>query len=224
MTRMETFTDAAFAFAVSLLVLSNDPFESFSDLRDAMANAPAFAFSMCILLIFWIGHRTFSRRYGLEDAFTIAMSWMFVLVLLLYVFPLHFVGLTFYTWVLWQTTGVVVPNAPAFNAATDLHTLFAIYASGFSLLSLILAAMFSHAYRVSGRLGLNDLERHDTWGSICEWTVIGGCGALSLALALLLPPSILGIPGWAYMVLPIVMPLIGVRHERARRAIIARSS
>lgn len=223
MSRMETFTDAAFAFAVSLLVLSNDPFGSFEDLRDALMNAPAFVFSMGILMIFWVGHRTYSRRYGLDDGLTVGLSWMMVLVLLLYVFPLHFVGLTFYTWLLWQATGVIVPNAPSFNAARDLNELFAIYASGFTLLCLLLAGMFAHALRRADELELSELERHDTRGSIVEWSVVGGVGLLSFVLALALPPSALGIPGWVYMLLPVVMPIFGMRHGKRRRAIMARA-
>jgi hypothetical protein len=51
------------------------------------------------------------------------------------------------------------------------------------------------------------------------WLVQAGVGLLSVALALFTPPSAIGLPGWAYMLLAFLMPMLGVRSERRRLAL-----
>ncbi|MFW6078427.1 MAG: TMEM175 family protein [Gemmatimonadota bacterium] len=75
MTRIETFTDAAFAFALTLLVISLDPASSYAELATALRAVPAFLLSATLLIVFWWGHHRWSRRYGLEDGPTVVLSW-----------------------------------------------------------------------------------------------------------------------------------------------------
>jgi uncharacterized membrane protein len=99
MTRSETFTDAAFAVAVTLLVISVDAMPtSFQDLADALRGVPAFAMSFTVLLVFWHGHWQWSRRYGLEDRSSIVLSAALVFVALVYVYPLKYVANLFLYW------------------------------------------------------------------------------------------------------------------------------
>ena len=74
MTRIETFTDAAFAFALTLLVISLDFPNSYDGLISALQGVPAFALSAIMLMLFWSGHHIWSQRYGLDDALTIVLS------------------------------------------------------------------------------------------------------------------------------------------------------
>jgi hypothetical protein len=68
MTRLETFIDAAFAFAISMLVIAaNQVPDDIETLLGAFKNVPAFVASIVVLGIFWRGHWLWSRRYGLED-------------------------------------------------------------------------------------------------------------------------------------------------------------
>jgi hypothetical protein len=52
-----------------------------------------FAFAICFALLFqvWWRHFNFFRRYGLEDAPTIALTGILLFVVLFYVYPLKFV-------------------------------------------------------------------------------------------------------------------------------------
>lgn len=53
MTRLETFTDAAFAFAAALLAVSIDEIPgNYQELVEAMKGAPAFIASFAILFLF----------------------------------------------------------------------------------------------------------------------------------------------------------------------------
>ena len=61
-TRLETFVDAAFAFAVTLLVVSFDAMpDSVAELYDALRRLPAFLGGFAILAILWIAHHRFTE-------------------------------------------------------------------------------------------------------------------------------------------------------------------
>src|SRR3954469_9832539 len=76
MTRLETFIDAAFAFAVSMLVIASQQIpDNIDALLAAFRNVPTFICSIAVLGIFWRGHWLWSRRFGLEDGTSILISW-----------------------------------------------------------------------------------------------------------------------------------------------------
>ncbi len=55
---LETFLDAAFAFATTMLVISiGDIPSSYAELIEALKGTPAFAMSFAAIMIFWLGHR-----------------------------------------------------------------------------------------------------------------------------------------------------------------------
>src|SRR5712691_10955164 len=89
MTRLETFIDAAFAFAISMLVIAaNQVPDNIEELLGAFRHVPAFVASIVVLGIFWRGHWTWSRRYGLEDGVSIFISWAMIVTIFIYIYPL----------------------------------------------------------------------------------------------------------------------------------------
>src|SRR5207247_4033179 len=79
MTRLETFIDAAFAFAISMLVIAAQQIpDNIQALLGAFKNVPTFVCSIAVLGIFWRGHWLWSRRYGLEDGISILISWAMI--------------------------------------------------------------------------------------------------------------------------------------------------
>src|ERR1041384_1353172 len=89
MTRLETFIDAAFAFAITMLVIAGNQIpDDIETLLGAFKNVPAFIASIIVLGIFWRGHWLWSRRYGLEDGVSIFISWALIVTMLIYVYPL----------------------------------------------------------------------------------------------------------------------------------------
>src|ERR1700746_1517969 len=86
MTRLETFIDAAFAFAITMLVIATQQIpEHIDTLLAAFKNVPAFVASIIVLGIFWRGHWLWSRRYGLEDGGSILISWGMIVTILIYI-------------------------------------------------------------------------------------------------------------------------------------------
>lgn len=71
-TRLEAFTDAAFAFSLTLLVIAGDNVPtSFDEFILALKSIPAFIASAALLLMFWYSHMRWSQRYCLCDTPTI---------------------------------------------------------------------------------------------------------------------------------------------------------
>jgi hypothetical protein len=66
-TRLESFADAIFAFALTLLIVSLEVPKSFADLIGTMRGFPAFAVCFVMLATIWNRHYKFSRRFGLDD-------------------------------------------------------------------------------------------------------------------------------------------------------------
>ena len=89
-SRLEGFSDAVFAFAVTLLVVSLEVPTTFDDLLVTMRGF--FAFAVCFLLLFsvWHGHYKYFRRYGVQDGFTVRMTAVLLFIVLFFVYPLKF--------------------------------------------------------------------------------------------------------------------------------------
>ena len=66
-TRIEAFSDAVFAFALTLLVVSLDVPTSYDDLMKLMAGFVPFAASFSLLTWIWYGERAGRRRRALEE-------------------------------------------------------------------------------------------------------------------------------------------------------------
>src|SRR5271167_2798365 len=89
-TRLEGFSDAVFAFAVTLLVVSLEVPKTFTELLAAMRGFAAFAVCFALLADVWYNHYRFFRRYGLQDPWTVFLNCVLLFFVLFYVYPLKF--------------------------------------------------------------------------------------------------------------------------------------
>ncbi len=218
MTRLETFTDAAFAFAVTMLVISIDDIPQSPDaLLEAFKGAPAFALSFVQMMMFWLAHRRWSRRFGLEDTTATILSFVLVILVMIYIYPLKIMFSSFLAWM----TSDWLPANFALTGYADVAQLFVIYGIGFSLLCAVILLLNLHALRRAEELQLSPIERFETGTEIGAWGILGGIGVLSALMAGLLPPPWNAQAGWAYFSLALVMPGY---HIIVRRRRMARSS
>src|SRR6202023_1101889 len=89
MTRLETFIDAAFAFAISMLVIAAQQIpDNIQALLAAFKNVPTFICSIAVLGIYWRGPWMWSRRYSLSDGGLILISWALIVTILIFIYPL----------------------------------------------------------------------------------------------------------------------------------------
>jgi uncharacterized membrane protein len=89
-SRLEGFSDAVFAFALTLLVVSLEVPKSFDELMATMNGFFAFACCFAIVIWIWHEHNVFFRRFGLQDHFTVFLNSVLLFVVLFYVYPLKF--------------------------------------------------------------------------------------------------------------------------------------
>ena len=100
MTRIETFTDAAFAFALTLLVVSLVPPTTFGQLGLALRAVPAFFLSALVL------------------------SCALVFTVLVYVYPLRFMFALMMTWIAGMT-GLPFDTGVTITEIEDVNRIFA---------------------------------------------------------------------------------------------------
>ena len=191
---------------MTLLVISFDAVpQSFNELATALRSVPAFLFAFLILAMFWIGHRNWSIRYGLDTTFAMLVSLALVFVLLVYVYPLRAMA----TAAVSAITAGWLPTEFRIDSFTDLRGLFAIYGTGFFVSNFCLVLLYWHASQRAEALSLTPEERLLTKHEVSAWLIVGGFGLLSLVLALTLPDRLVGAAGWVYAGLAVVMPIFG---------------
>src|ERR1700674_1679106 len=128
MTRLETFIDAAFAFAISMLVIAAQQIpDNIQALLAAFKNVPTFVCSIAVLGIFWRGHWLWSRRYGLEDSVSILISWAMIVTILIFIYPLKEIFGAMWSFL---TDGYVGQRFSLHTTEAQVRTIFAIYALG----------------------------------------------------------------------------------------------
>ena len=96
-------------------------------------------------------HYRFSRRYGLEDSYTVLLNMVLLFLVLFYVYPLKFVFTVLFS----QFTGSDMERGIGMQEGASLMRL---YAAGFTAVFAIFALMHAHAYKLRTQLQLNALE------------------------------------------------------------------
>ena len=176
--RIEGFSDAVFAFALTLLVVSLEVPKTFNELLITMRGFVAFAICFALLTFLWYEHYKFFRRYGLDDSFTITLNSILLFVVLFYVYPLKFV----FTLVIGQLMGTTpLHNAPeplTTNAQAQL--LMVVYGAGYLAVFLLFALLYHHALRKKEILRLTDIEIYDTKTSISGSLIHVSVASLSI--------------------------------------------
>jgi uncharacterized membrane protein len=210
--RLEAFSDAVFAFAVTLLVVSLEVPKSARELFAAARGFVAFGICFAFLMMFWIDHARFFKRYPLNDARTVTLNMLLLFVLLLYVYPLKFLFSMLSDTLLWGLP------AAGIDSPTELRGLMVIYGLGFLALNLILLLMKRNVRSFSVRLALSPADQARLQGSIQRNAAGAAVAAGSVLVALFTLDNGL-VCGCMYMSLGPINWLLGVRTRRRVQAL-----
>ena len=181
-SRLEAFSDAAFAFALTLLVVSLDVPRSYAQLISLTTGFLSFACCFALLVWIWHEHNMFFRRYGLHDGLTVFLNGVLLFVVLFYIYPLKFMFDSMFAQMLPRAyPGLIRMTLPELSRAS------AIYALGFILLFLMFSLLYGHAYRQRHALGLDARGVYDVKTFAGQHLVSAGVGGVALLVALLAP-------------------------------------
>jgi uncharacterized membrane protein len=210
-SRIEGFSDAVFAFAVTLLVVSLEVPKAFDELLATMRGFFAFAICFALLLSVWYDHYKYFRRYGLKDTPTRWLNSTLLFLMLLYVYPLKFL----FTMLIDEWLGF--GNSKMIESS-QIPLLMVIYGAGFVAIQLVFLLMYLRAYSLRAVLELDGRElsvtREEIQGALLTILV----GLISIAIAILGGPAMVTWSGLAYLLLFPFMTIngyvMGARRKR----------
>ena len=216
-TRLEAFLDAAFAFAITLMVISIDEIpKTGAELVAALKAIPAFGASFYIITIYWRGHADWSRRYGLDDRPSRAIGLWLVFLVLVFVYPLRMIFGAFFNWI---SDGWFPANLEL-GSLDDLRLMFAVFAFAFGSLGTALYMLYLRAWRLRDRLDLDAREQLITRETMRRWALVPLVSIVSLACTWAMPAQpannvVLALPGLVFFALQIIAALLKHRLRRA---------
>ena len=230
-SRIEGLSDAVFGFGLALLVASLGVPRTYADLVKMLVSFPAFAATFTLLIGIWSAQYRFFRRYGMEDARTIRLNVILLLVVVFYVYPLMFLFNTFMA--LWLgMVGYAFHIQPIIAQAQEAQRalrpeqwpfVMVVFAAGYLAVFVVFALLHRHALRCAAQLELDPMEVLETRYAIREHLLHGGVAVFSAAITLLLayvlrwPPGFAGVVGgMSYGLTGPVMTLHARRLRRAR--------
>ncbi len=215
MTRIETFVDAAFAFALTLLVISIDEIpRSPAQLVETAKDIPAFLLSALHMGQLWLVHVGWSRIFGLSDRITIVLSLAIVMLVLIFVYPLK---LMLQSGIFYFSEGLIGANIftdVSEWTETDVANMFVFMAGGVLSLALLVIALYLNGLRFRRQLRLNAYEVFLSWKRIAWAGVVGVTAIICGFAASLAVPEVLPMAGLGYLSLFVTMPLAARIFQR----------
>lgn len=206
-SRVESLSDIVFGFALTLLVVSATPPSDFAQLRALLWEFPGFAAAFALLLLIWNGHYLFYRRYGLQDAVTIALNATLLFSILFFIYPLKFLASMFSSWIA-RLMGHEATALSAFSAADGQMALLW-FSIGYAGLFALIAALYLYAIGKAQALELDARELRAAKASAAEHVSHAVIGATAAVGAATLPVGYAPFSGFIYF---LVGPLIGLCH------------
>lgn len=187
MTRIETFVDAAFAFAFTMLVISIDEIpETVPELLNLSQDIPAFLISATIIGSIWVAHTVWSRTFGLQDRITLYLSLGLVMLVLTFVYPIK---LMVQLSISFLSGGFLQQNLQIMELA-DVVNLMIYFGVGLMALSLILIALYQNSLRHREELILSAYEVFFCKLATLTWAIVAATAFVSSLAAPLLGEQI----------------------------------
>jgi uncharacterized membrane protein len=164
-----------------------------------------FAISFALLINIWAQHYRYFRRYALQDSYVRLLNSVLLFFVLFYVYPLKFLF-------------VQALDRNGLDAG-EARELFVIYGLGAAALQVVFCLMYLHviAHRVA--LELKPLEFMRTRHTLIHHAATGSLALISVLAALVLPLSLMAIPGYIYFLLLPYFWISETIFDRRKRAL-----
>jgi len=188
MTRIETFVAAAFAFAITMLIISLDDIpRDMQEFKMAIRNIPSFLMSSALIIYVWHIHANWSRRYGLEDRMTVLLSSVLICIVLIFMYPLRLMmqGL-FYI-----ISDGYFPLGIALDGYDNLRMMFLFYALGFLALTINFWALYAYSRGLKDKLALTNYELRYTRENELGWLLNSIISAAIIVVMMFAPDALL---------------------------------
>lgn len=222
--RLENFSDACFALAVTLLLISTSPPTTFEQVRRFVWEVIPFTMCIALIMLIWHEHFVFYFRYGLRNGPIIFLNALFLVIALFYVYPLKFLTRTILIPIAYFTGETELFNEmQAMIGMRDWGSLMAIYGMGAAAVFVILALMYKHALSKRVELELNEIEVFDTKAKIVSNLLLASVPFASAVAAMILhgTPWAAAIAGPMYFFYTPLMFAFGNRYDKKRRKLLA---
>jgi uncharacterized membrane protein len=210
-TRIEAFSDAMFAFAATLLVVSLEVPREFSDLMANLRGFAPFALSFAALYFIWVAHTNVFRRYPLGDTYALIVNGVLLFTVLFYVYPLKFTA-----------TAIVgmFTSSDVGLTSDQVGSLFTVYGIGWTVVFACVALLYRHANVIRDRLGLTAVESYDAITHSRHYAGFALTGVISIILAVLGIGVRIGLPGLAYVIVGVFAMINGSQRRKERNRLV----
>lgn len=213
MTRIDVFVDAAFAFAITMLVISFDSIpQNFSEMVIAIKNIPAFIASVVQLVWIWHTHNIWSKRFGLDNGMTVILSTSLLIVVLIYIYPLRIMNQGMMN----LFTNSYLPNDFNLESIEELSMMFIFLGVGFFAFCVLFVCFNRYAISLKNQLRLNELEIYETKTLEIIWIGASAIALLCIVLASVLSDDLVKLSGFSLFLFAFWAPYITISRRRKR--------
>ena len=141
--RLENFSDAVFALAITLLLISTSAPSNFDQIKKFVWELIPFCACMVLIVLIWHEHFVFYYRYGFRNTKVVVLNTLFLIIVMFYVYPLKFLCklLLLYPLALAFDQENILTELSQMAKAADTAQLMIIYGMGAASIFLVLMLM-----------------------------------------------------------------------------------
>jgi hypothetical protein len=216
-SRLEGFSDAVFAFAMTLLVVSLEPPRTFDELTTLMQGFVPFAVTFSLLVWIWHEQYLWFRRYALDDGTTTVLTMVLLFVIMFFIYPLKFFSAFTAEWLRIGTMPTATlgdgRTVPMLSGMDQVRSAMGIYSLGYGAIFTVFAGMYAHAFRRRLVVGLSLREEVETRFGAYQQLLHAAAGFIAAFLAFVVHTEF---AMFAYFLIPPVQVALVMRLKRRR--------